>query len=48
MAKRVFVLLIGDTDGKAVDLYQVLQEKDAVAEGRAARLQLVDGEVILS
>ena len=36
MAKRVFVLLIGDTDGKAVDLYQHLQEKDALAEGRAA------------
>ena len=36
MAKTVFVLLIGDTDGKAVDLYQVLQEKDALAEGRAA------------
>jgi ABC-type sugar transport system substrate-binding protein len=36
MAKTVFVLLIGDTDGKPVDLYQVLQEKDALAEGRAA------------
>ncbi len=36
MAKSVFVLLIGDTDGKAVDLYQNLQEKDALAEGRAA------------
>ena len=36
MAKSVFVLLIGDTDGKAVDLYQHLQEKDALAEGRAA------------
>ncbi len=36
MAKSVFVLLIGDTDGKAVDLYQLLQEKDALAEGRAA------------
>ena len=32
----MFVLLIGDTEGKAVDLYQVLQEKDALAEGRAA------------
>ncbi len=36
MSKTVFVLLIGDTDGKPVDLYQVLQEKDALAEGRAA------------
>ena len=36
MAKNVFVLLIGDADGKAVDLYQHLQEKDALAEGRAA------------
>jgi ABC-type sugar transport system substrate-binding protein len=36
VAKSVFVLLIGDTEGKAVDLYQLLQEKDALAEGRAA------------
>ncbi len=36
MARTVFVLLIGDTEGKPVDLYQVLQEKDAVAAGRAA------------
>ena len=36
MAKRVFVVLIGDGDGKAVDLYQQLQEKDARAQGRAA------------
>jgi len=40
MAKSVYVLLIGDTDGKAVDLYQVLQEKDALAEGRAAGYQV--------
>jgi ABC-type sugar transport system substrate-binding protein len=40
MAKSVFVLLIGDTDGKPVDLYQVLQEKDALAEGRAAGYQV--------
>jgi ABC-type sugar transport system substrate-binding protein len=36
MARKVFVLLIGDTDGKPVDLYQVLQEKDALAQGRPA------------
>jgi len=36
VAKRVFVVLIGDGDGKAVDLYQQLQEKDARAQGRAA------------
>ena len=36
MARRVFVVLIGDGDGKAVDLYQHLQEKDALAQGRAA------------
>ena len=36
MTKRVFVLLIGDADGKPVDLYQTLQEKDARAQGRAA------------
>ena len=36
MAKSVFVLLIGDADGKAVDLYQVLQGKDALEAGRAA------------
>ncbi len=36
MPKKVFVLLIGDTEGKPVDLYQVLQEKDALAGGRAA------------
>ncbi len=40
MGKSVFVLLIGDTEGKAVDLYQVLQEKDALAEGRAAGYQV--------
>ena len=40
MAKSVFALLIGDADGKAVDLYQVLQEKDALAEGRAAGYQV--------
>jgi ABC-type sugar transport system substrate-binding protein len=40
MSKSVFVLLIGDTDGKPVDLYQVLQEKDALAEGRAAGYQV--------
>jgi ABC-type sugar transport system substrate-binding protein len=40
MAKTVFVLLIGDTDGKPVDLYQVLQEKDALAEGRAVGYQV--------
>jgi ABC-type sugar transport system substrate-binding protein len=40
MAKSVYVLLIGDTDGKPVDLYQVLQEKDALAEGRAAGYQV--------
>jgi len=36
VTKSVFVVLIGDTDGKAVDLYQLLQQKDALAEGRAA------------
>ena len=36
MVKKVFVVLIGDADGKAVDLYQHLQEKDALAQGRAA------------
>jgi ABC-type sugar transport system substrate-binding protein len=36
VAKQVFVLLIGDADGKAVDPYQILQEQDARAEGRAA------------
>ena len=36
MAKRVFVVLIGDADGKAVDLYQDLQQKDALGQGRAA------------
>jgi ABC-type sugar transport system substrate-binding protein len=40
MAKSVYVLLIGDTDGKPVDLYQVLQEKDALAEGRAVGYQV--------
>src|SRR5512144_1496827 len=40
MSKSVFVLLIGDTEGKPVDLYQVLQEKDALAEGRAAGYQV--------
>jgi ABC-type sugar transport system substrate-binding protein len=40
MAKSVFVLLIGDTDGKPVDLFQVLQEKDALAEGRVAGYQV--------
>jgi len=40
MARTVFVLLIGDTEGKPVDLYQVLQEKDALAEGRAAGFQV--------
>jgi len=40
VARSVFVLLIGDTDGKPVDLYQVLQEKDALAEARAAGYQL--------
>ncbi len=36
MAKNVFVLLIGDADGNAVDLYQRLQEEDALAGGRTA------------
>ena len=36
VSKKVFVVLIGDADGKAVDLYQDLQEKDALAQGRAA------------
>jgi ABC-type sugar transport system substrate-binding protein len=36
VAKNVFVLLIGDADGNAVDLYQRLQEKDALAGGRTA------------
>jgi len=36
VAKRVFVVLIGDAEGKAVDLYQQLQERDAIAQGRAA------------
>jgi ABC-type sugar transport system substrate-binding protein len=36
VVKKVFVVLIGDADGKAVDLYQNLQEKDALAQGRAA------------
>ncbi len=40
MAKTVFVLLIGDTEGKPVDLYQVLQEQDALTEGRAAGYQV--------
>lgn len=40
MPKSVFVLLIGDTEGKPVDLYQVLQEKDALAEGRTAGFQV--------
>jgi len=40
MAKSVFVLLIGDTDGKPVDLYQVLQEKDALTGSRAAGFEL--------
>jgi ABC-type sugar transport system substrate-binding protein len=40
VAKRVFVLLIGDADGKPADLYQHLQEKDALAEGRAAGYEI--------
>jgi len=40
MAKRVFVLLIGDASGEAVDLYQRLQEKDALAAGRAAGFEV--------
>jgi ABC-type sugar transport system substrate-binding protein len=36
VAKKVFVVLIGDGDGKAVDLYQHLQEQDARVQGRAA------------
>jgi ABC-type sugar transport system substrate-binding protein len=36
VTKRVFVLLIGDADGKAVDPYQILQQQDALAEGRTA------------
>lgn len=38
--RRVFVLLIGDANGAPVDLYQKLQEKDALAQGRAAGLEV--------
>jgi len=40
MARSVFVLLIGDANGQPVDLYQRLQEKDALAEGRAAGFEM--------
>jgi len=40
MAKSVFVLLIGDANGEPVDLYQRLQAKDALAEGRAAGFEV--------
>ncbi len=36
MEKSVFVLLIGDSEGKPVDLYQKLQESDASLTARAA------------
>jgi hypothetical protein len=36
MSKKVLVLLIGDADGKPVDLYQEAQGKQAASEGRAA------------
>jgi ABC-type sugar transport system substrate-binding protein len=36
LEKSVFVLLIGDANGEAVDLYQRLQERDAQDAGRAA------------
>ena len=35
MSKKVLVVLIGDSDGKPVDLYQEAQGKQASAEGRA-------------
>ncbi len=35
MEKSVFVLLIGDSEGKPVDLYQKLQEEDASLTARA-------------
>jgi ABC-type sugar transport system substrate-binding protein len=40
MEKSVFVLLIGDAHGRPVDLYQQLQEKEAVREARAAGVKL--------
>ena len=40
MDKSVFVLLIGDTRGEAVDLHQRLQAKEALAEGDAAGLRV--------
>jgi hypothetical protein len=40
VAKRVLVVLIGDADGKPVDLYQQLQEKDALAQARAAGYEI--------
>jgi ABC-type sugar transport system substrate-binding protein len=36
MSKKVLVVLIGDSEGKPVDLYQEAQGKQAVAEGRTA------------
>ncbi len=36
MAKTIFVVLLGDAGGKAVDLYQELQGKDALAQGQEA------------
>jgi len=38
--KSVFVLLIGDSEGKPVDLYQKLQESDASLTARAAGLKV--------
>jgi ABC-type sugar transport system substrate-binding protein len=40
MARSVFVLLIGDANGAPVDLYQRLQEKDAIAQGREAGFEV--------
>jgi ABC-type sugar transport system substrate-binding protein len=36
MSKKVLVVLIGDADGRPVDLYQEAQGQHAVSEGRAA------------
>ena len=36
MSKKVLVVLIGDADGRPVDLYQEAQGQHATSEGRAA------------
>jgi ABC-type sugar transport system substrate-binding protein len=40
MSKRVLVVLIGDAEGKPVDLYQEAQGKHAADEGRAAGFEV--------